>query len=590
METAERNKRIIERYLDSKKNGKPASVRALASEFGVSKSWVQKLLAPHRPVQNDLITQMELAEANGVDPKLGEEFIKPRASKQSKREEYPPQNEHATIIHEWSKTLVTPPSALHARQPYLLMDWQYEFLRGALADGIKEAGLSVARRNGKTGVVALLVSAYIWGPLRREAWKAVCVSLTVQNTAELKRQIVELAEANGASNQIYERTAPARIYSTKVKAEIAFLSTERGSGHSIGPTLALFDELGLCKEGDRSLYNALRTSLGTSDGKFIAISVRGTSPLFKELRERKHLETTYWQEHCAPLDALIMDRQAWKAANPGLGIVRSERDLEAMALAAEATPADANEFRALCLNQPVDPASNPLVTIQQWQKCEVKELPEREGSLVIGLDLGGSQSQTAACLYWPITGRLEFRLAFPDFPTLAARGEADGVGSLYEFLHERGELALYPGRITPVDLFLRDLSEELDGEYVLAVVSDRYRMAEAEQYYEQAGIGWERIYRGTGASAKADGSADVRLTQRAIINQDVKCAESTAIPAQLAKAVLRFDAGGNPALDKREARRDRIDAIQAMVLAIAEGHRRKSELEAIPETLDVLTY
>src|SRR3546814_12717140 len=72
-----------------------------------------------------------------------------------------------------------------------------------------------------------------------------------------------------------------------------------------------------------------------------------------------------------------------------------------------------------------------LLTVDEWLSCETAALPPREGPVVIGIDLGGSASMSAAAYYWPQTGRLEVLGTFPTRPSLLNRGQADGVGSRY---------------------------------------------------------------------------------------------------------------------------------------------------------------
>ena len=116
---------------------------------------------------------------------------------------------------------------------------------------------------------------------------------------------------------------------------------------------------------------------------------------------------------------------------------------------------------------------------------------------------------TAACAIWTDTGRVLVRGAFPSVPTLAERGQADGVGDRYQRMADRGELRTYPGRTTPAAAFLADFAAELDGAEVVAAGADRYRRAEVQDYLAEAGAEWPMVWRGQGASATADGSADV---------------------------------------------------------------------------------
>ena len=96
------------------------------------------------------------------------------------------------------------------------------------------------------------------------------------------------------------------------------------------------------------------------------------------------------------------------------------------------------------------------------------------------------------------------------------------MGRLYERMQEAGELQIYPGRVTDVPAFLEDCADRLAGERVLCCGADRYRRSEVIQAFETADISWPLVWRGTGASATADGSADVRSFQRMALRWQVE--------------------------------------------------------------------
>ena len=52
-----------------------------------------------------------------------------------------------------------------AGQPLTVMPWQRRFVRGAFADGVGEAALSIGRGNGKSTLVAGIAAAAVDGPL-----------------------------------------------------------------------------------------------------------------------------------------------------------------------------------------------------------------------------------------------------------------------------------------------------------------------------------------------------------------------------------------------------------------------------------------
>ena len=173
---------------------------------------------------------------------------------------------------------------------------------------------------------------------------------------------------------------------------------------------------------------------------------------------------------------------------------------------------------------------------------------------------------TAAAIVWPRTGRLECYGAFPDTPDLLNRGASDAVGNLYQRMQERGEIQVYPGRVTPVSEFIRSIADRLHGQRVTVCGMDRYRKAEATQAMEAAKVNWPIAWRGQGASAKADGSHDVRAFQRMVLSHRLVTEESLIMEHAISESSLRYDGSGNPALDKARAK-GRIDALQAAVIA-----------------------
>ena len=121
---------------------------------------------------------------------------------------------------------------------------------------------------------------------------------------------------------------------------------------------------------------------------------------------------------------------------------------------------------------------------------------------------------------------------------------------------ERGELRIWPGRVTPVGEFLAWVAEELDGETVELAAADRYRQAEAEDAMDGANLGWAMVWRAQGSGK--DGSEDIRAFQRAVEGGTLRPGESLLLRSAIAESMLRYDANQNPALHKgTPARPDR---------------------------------
>ena len=477
----------------------------------------------------------------------------------------------AKAVTTWArKTLKVPTGPLRGK-PFKIDPWQESFIRDALAPGIREAGLSVARKNGKSGVIAALLLAYLAGPLNRPEWRGIVTSMTGELAKEL-RHAIELTAATAALPvTVYRSPTPGRVEGLN-GARLDILAADKATGNAVGADIALIDEAGLLDESKRDLWNAVLSSTSGRNGRLICISIRGESPMFGSMKERAGDPSVVWHEYAAPEDCELDDTTAWTAANPGLKTgIKALAYMQDMSRRSLASPSDQRSFRSHDLNQPVDPGREMICSVTDWLKCMVEEdeLPPRRGDVLVGFDAGGSSSMTSLCAVWPETGRTEAWGAFPGTPDLLTRGQADGCGGDYELMARAGELAIYPGLTTPVVDFLRDCAFRLDGHRVIAFGADRYRKAEILTALQQSGVPWPGCvveWRGQGASGTADGSHDVRAFQRKVLSRRIKIAQSLMMTSAIKASSVRFDSSGNPALEKAKAR-GRIDALSAAVIA-----------------------
>ncbi len=289
--------------------------------------------------------------------------------------------------------------------------------------------------------------------------------------------------------------------------------------------------------------------------------------MFAEMIERGEVSV-----HAAPVDCSLDDEAALLAANPAVSYgVKSLKKLRKLAASAAQTPGDEADFRRLELNAPIGAGTDPIISAVEMQRCMAREVAPRRGRCVVGLDLGGSRAMTAAAALWPATGRLEVYAAVPAFPPLADRGKSDGVGPLYTVLHAQGELWQCGDLVSDIPQFFKRVSRELHGVDVAEVGADRYRQKEAEQAIKDAGLRWRPVWRGTGASKTADGSADVRSFERLAIAGGLSLATGARLLASAVKdSKIRRDPGGNPALCKQN-NSGRIDALAAATIAAGLG-------------------
>ena len=140
----------------------------------------------------------------------------------------------ADALAEWcAESLTVPHGHPLAGQPMVLPSYVHSFLADALAPGVTESLLCTARKNSKTGGIAMLVNGMLAGPLRRPGTRIGAVSVTREKAGELLGQCRAIAEASGLEGLEFMRTpSPGMITDTGRKHCRVSLSADKNSGHS----------------------------------------------------------------------------------------------------------------------------------------------------------------------------------------------------------------------------------------------------------------------------------------------------------------------------------------------------------------------
>ena len=464
-------------------------------------------------------------------------------------------------------------------RPLDLFPWERRFIRGALADGVEEAALSLGRGNGKTTLIAGLASAALDGPLATARGETVVIASSFDQARISFEHVLaflgETIDADPRRWRIQDSANRATITDRLTGARVRVLGSDPRRAHGLAPVLIVADEPAQWPDetADRMIA-ALRTSMGKIDGaRLVAL---GTRPADNEHWFEKMLTggADYRLNYAARDDAPPFQARTWQRANPSLPymptlrkVIRREADK------ARRDPAVLPSFRALRLNQGVhDIARAALISAGLWETIEGEAAAR--GPVCWGVDLGTTAAMSAVAAYWPDTGRLAVLAAFPETPTLAERGLRDGVGRLYSDMERRGELIVTGGRVVDVEGLLREAMSRYGPPD--AVAADRWREGELRDGLDLAGVPASAfVSRGQGYK---DGGEDVRAFRRACLTGRVTPAESLLMRSAMREAVTVGDPAGNEKLSKNteggRRSRARDDAAAAAILAVAVGSRR----------------
>lgn len=477
------------------------------------------------------------------------------------------------------------PEGKKAGKPLKLADFQRRFVKGAFSKDVMIGVLSIGRGNAKTALAAGLAFADLVGALEEQPQPKREIIFAARNRDQARTAFNFLV---GFIGGLPEADQAQFIIRRGSKLEVEFEGNGGGlarviaaDGKSVlggAPTLAIMDERAAWErdKGD-NLENAILSGLGKRDGRALIISTSApddANTFSRWLDEPP--PGTFVQEHRPPFGLPADDLDSLLQANPGAadGIGATPDWLVAQARRAIARGGSAlSSFRNLNRNERISSEDRSvLVTTDEWLSAEVApdDLPARSGPCVLGVDLGGSRSMSAAAFYWPETGRLEALGTFPAVPSLADRGAADGVSGRYLEMHERGELSMLGDATVPPGPWLAQIVRHLDGAELACVVGDRFRHAEFSEAMQAAGLSRVPfIWRGFGWK---DGAEDIERFRRALFDGEVKAVPSLLLRFAFADAITLVDPAGNHKLAKARSL-GRIDAAAAAVLAVAQGAR-----------------
>lgn len=496
-----------------------------------------------------------------------------------------PTPEKADLAIAFLETLKIP-EGKKAGEPLKLAEFQRKFVRGALGDGVMVACLSIGRGNAKTALSAGLALGALKGIWDDQPKREILFAARNRDQAKTAFQFLV-----GFIEGLPEDEQEQFLIRRGSKLEVEYSGNGGGlarciaaDGKSIlggAPTLALMDERAAWeREKGDNLENAILSGLGKRDGRALIISTSApddANTFSRWLDEPP--PGTFVQEHRPAFGLPADDLESLLAANPGAveGIGSTAEWLVAQAKRAIARGGSAlSSFRNLNRNERVSTEDRSvLVTVDEWLSAEVDpdQLPPRDGPCILGVDLGGSRSMSAAAFYWPETGRLEALGTFPGNPSLADRGAADGVSGRYVEMQERGEMTVMGDATVPPGPWLAEIVRKLDGIQPACIVGDRFRHAEFIEAMEKAGLARVPfLWRGFGWK---DGSEDIERFRRALFDGEVKVAPSLLLRSAFSDAIVLLDPANNAKLAKARSL-GRIDAAAAALLAVAQGQRMKA--------------
>lgn len=437
--------------------------------------------------------------------------------------------------------------------------------------------LSVARKNGKTALIAALVICHLCGPertLNGEIYSAANDREQAAQVFKFAKQIVDLEPELQAVLRVVPSTKS--IVHLPTGSFYRAISAEAGTKHGLNPSLVIFDELAQAK--NRDLYDVLDTSMGAREEPlFVTIGTQSNDPdhILSKLIDDGLSDadpTTVCHLYAAPEGCELSDEKAWKAANPAIGVFRSREDIAVLAEKARRLPAEEPKFRNLYLNQRVAPVAT-VIPRADWMACQDLDTALVPGEKVyLALDLSAKTDLTALVAVSAENGcRAEAWFWKPE-DLLEDHERRDRVP--YRQYVADGWIEAVPGRAIHPRAVAERIAEIVDEFDVLGLAYDRWGMDALLREFDGVGLqshregddgdGLRLIPWGQGYK---DMSPAIDALETAVLHRELRHPGNPVLTWNMANAIATMDPAGGRKLDKAKAR-FRIDGAVALAMAL----------------------
>jgi len=469
------------------------------------------------------------------------------------------------------ETYCLAPEGARVGEPIKLEEFQKKFILQVYdnPEGTHTAILSIARKNGKTALIAGLLLAHLCGPEAVQNSQIVSGARSKEQAAiifELARKMVEMSPV--LSKLVRIQPSGKRLIGLRKNVLYKALSAEGTTAHGLSPVLAILDEVGQVVGPTDKFVSAITSAQGAYENPLlIAISTQAPTDadmlsVWIDAQRNAADPRTVCHVYEAPKDCDLDDRKAWAAANPAMGKFRSVADIEKQCHQAMEMPANEPEFRNLILNQRVE-AVAPFVSASVW-KDNGGECGPIEGQKVWGgLDLSSVNDLTALVLVTEDGGvHSEFWLPSEG---LVEKSRKDRVP--YDLWAKQGYLNTTPGRAVEYEFvseFLRGLFDRCN---VQVLAFDRALFTHLKPWLSKVGFSEDELEKfvpygqGTLSMTPALRELEVKLLNKQLRHSNHPILEMCAKNAQVVG-----DSGARK-FDKRKANR-RIDGMVALAMAV----------------------
>lgn len=467
------------------------------------------------------------------------------------------------------------PDGKFVGQPIRLAEFQEYFFYSVFDNPNKtrRAYLSKARKNAKTATIAMIVICFLVGVEAKKNSQIVSGALSREQASIVWKLAYQMIDASPKLREIVHAIpSTKKLIGKPMNVEYKALSAEGKTTHGLSPILAILDEMGQVRGSHDPFIEAVETSQGAHDEPLmIVISTQAATDadwLSIQLDDAENSQDPRIVSHVytAPHDCDLDDREAWRSANPAIGLFLNENELIDGSDKAKRMPSFENTFRNLHLNQRVE-VESPLVSRSIWESNGAAPESLRGKKVYGGLDLSAVADLTGLVLIGE-DGSVE---CFAWLPEDGIREKSRDDRVPYDVWAKQGLLTLTNGKSIQYEWVARQLRRVFDEYDIQQINFDRFNMKFLRPWLEKAGFTAAMLSKfndfGQGFVSM---SPAVRAMEASLLNSELKHGMNPILTMCVANSRVETDAAGNRKFTKKRSK-GRIDL--AVCLAMAEDAR-----------------
>lgn len=404
--------------------------------------------------------------------------------------------------------MLTVPDGKLAGQKVKLSDEQKRFFAAVYGPRtpqgiriVREALLTMGRKNAKTATIAMLVLVHLCGPEATMNAEIYSVAFEKDQAAQVFKYASAMIYANDMLRARLNVVETQKTIKDPVSGSI-YKALSRESKSKLGKStyVFIFDE-GAQYGQDRRLLDAMITSMGAHEAPlsfFISTQAANDAAWFSELVDKAKkinagelVDPTFVGfVYETPPDADPFDEKNWYLSNPHLGTFKSLEYMRRMARKAKESPSFLNAFLNLELNQRIA-SDAPFIPADVWKRNGEQpdeDLFESGSPCWAGLDLSSKNDLTALVFVCMDDNRQWHTRPFFWTPKDGIRDRSQRDRVPYDVWANQGFITDVPGPVIDYEYVASFLGECHANFNIQAVRFDRWRIDYLRQELVKAGI------------------------------------------------------------------------------------------------------